>query len=110
MASITINYEAEGVDWPPIQDILGALGIDYDEDDSIAKAPNEDVFRLTTYPRAGYIRCDTVDDDEIPEAIFVLITHLPAPKGVRVLIQEDDFDEGISMSLSDFIESIMEDE
>jgi hypothetical protein len=107
MASITVNYTVDGVEWPSILPILDGLSIQYDEDEGLASAPNGDTFILSLYPRAGYLRCDSADDeDDFCEAIFVLILNLPAPKGVRVIIQEDDFDEGISMELSDFIESI----
>jgi hypothetical protein len=34
----------------------------------------------------------------------------PADTKVRVLIQDDDHDEGVSMDLKDFIESLLEDE
>lgn len=111
MASITVNYLVEGAEWPSIPPILEGLRIEYDEDEGLASAPNGDTFNLSLYPRAGYLRCDSNDEeDDFCEAIFVLILHLPAPKGVRVIIQENDLDEGISMELSDFIESINNEE
>lgn len=111
MASITVNYAESEFDWKAITPLLDRLCIEYDEDDGVAKAPNNDTFQLSIYPRAGYIRCDTIDgEDDFCEAIFVLILNLPAPDGVRVIIQEDEYDEGISMALNDFIESIMEED
>lgn len=111
MASITINYAESELDWSIIAPLLEKIGIEYDEDDGIATAPNRDTFQLSIYPRAGYLRCDTIEDEEdFCEAIFVLILNLPAPDGVRVIIQEDEHDEGISMALNDFIDSIMEED
>ena len=110
MTTITLDYDPEvGVDWPPIIPLLSSLQIDYDEDEGSASAPNGDKFQLSLYPRAGCIRFDS--QGEVCEAVFVILMNLPPTNTkVRVLIQDDEHDEGVSMDLGDFIESLMEDE
>lgn len=110
MTTITLDYDPDEVsDWPGIIPLLDSLNIDYDEDDGSASAPNGDAFQISLYPRAGCIRFDS--PGEVCEAVFVIITNLPpTDTKVRVLIQDHDHDEGVSMDLKDLIESLMEDE
>ncbi len=110
MTTITLDYDPEGdADWPRIIPLLDRLKIEYDEDDGSASAPNGDAFQISLYPRAGCIRFDS--DGEVCEAVFVILMNLPpTDTKVRVLLQDDEYDEGISMDLKDLLESLLEDD
>ena len=110
MPTLTLDYDPEtSGNWPPMIELLESLQIEYDEDDCTAKAPNGDQFKLSIYPRAGCIRFDS--DGEYPEALFIVLLNLPpSDTKVRVLIQEDEHDEGVSIALPDFIASLLQEE
>jgi hypothetical protein len=103
----TITVDFGKSPFPALAIIAQDLGIEYDDDTGSATTSDGQEFIMDCYPKAGYVRFDS--PDEIPDSAFTVILAIGAADA-RVLIQEDEYDEGVSLSLIDFQEALMEDD
>jgi hypothetical protein len=103
----TITVDFGDNQFPSIPHIAESLGIEYDDDTGSAKTPDGDLFTMDCYPKAGYVRFDA--QGELPDFAFAVIMSIE-PIDARVLIQEDEYDDGVSLRLTDFQAALVEED